>query len=178
MKSIKKTVLEANEMLHDDEPTITYEDAKDPMNSLYSGTAIQGANVPASLKRQIIDWSCLKARCEEEMSMLKEEKRRFLNFISDQIRLIDESVTNLMLHCDIRLNAGLIACLMKKRMLYSNQNYNLLRLWAGVLDIIDIEVEEVKSYETFSGKTHSAVDDPCLEEQNNFTLTEMEEYEQ
>ena len=179
MKSIKKTVLEANEMLHDDEQTITYEDAKDPMSSLYLAIEAQVANVPATLKRQIIDWSCLKTRCEEEMCMLKEEKRRFLHFISDQIRLIDESLVNLLPHCDIRLNAGLIACLRKKRMLYSNQVSNLLRLWVGILDIMDIEVEEGNlSYESFSGKMHSAVEDLCAEEQNDCTLTELDEEEQ
>ena len=74
VKSIKKTVLEINEVLDVDEPPVTYEEAKDPMSSLYSATAVQSANLPASLKRQIIDWSCLKARCQEEMSMIKDEK--------------------------------------------------------------------------------------------------------
>ena len=142
-----------------------YEDAKYPMSSLYSAIKVQGTNVPATPKRQIIDWSCLKTWCEEGMSMLKEDKRRFLYCISAQTKLIDESVVNLLPHCDIRLNAGLIACLKKKRVLYSNQT-NLLHLWAGILDIMDIEVEEVKSsYEIFSGKTHSAVKDLCSEEQ-------------
>ena len=44
---------------------------------------------------------------------------------------------------------------------------------------MDIEVEEVNlSYETFSGKTHSTVEDLCAEEQNDCTLTELDEEEQ
>ena len=179
VKSIKKAVLEANEVLDVDEPHITYEEAKDPMSSLYSATAVQSANVPAFRKRQIIDWSCLKARCQAEMSMVKEEKGRFIHFISDQIRLIDKSVVNLTPYqCDIRLNTGLIVCLKKKRMLYCNQIANLVRLWAGILDTTDIQVEEVKrSYETFSGETHSDAEGLCSEEQNNFTLAELDKEE-
>ena len=152
---------------------------KTPMNSLYSATAVQSTNVlPASLKRRIIDWSCFKARCEEEICMIKEEMTRFFTFITEQMRVIDESVGNFIAHCDIPINTGLIACLKQKRVLYSNQVSNLVRLWAGILDTTHIQIEEVKSYESFSGENHSATEGPCLDEENNFILTELDDEEQ
>ncbi|XP_031574572.1 uncharacterized protein LOC116308321 [Actinia tenebrosa] len=108
VKSINKTLSEVNGLLPVDKQ-ILYVEAKDPKSSLYSTMTDGGTTVPATLRRQIIDLSCLSKRCEEETNMLKEEMRRLVSFIHEQIRLIDEYVDTLQ--PDVPLNAGLTACL-------------------------------------------------------------------
>ena len=74
--------------------------------------------IPALVRRQIIDLFCLHNRCQEELELLKEEMNRLVSFLQNEIRLIDESVDAHLPYTDNPLNAGVIACLKKKRMIH------------------------------------------------------------
>lgn len=144
---------EVNGYLPNDVPQILYDDAKDPRSSIYSEVQEEGDTVPALVRRQIIDLFCLHNRCQEELELLKEEMNRLVSFLQNEIRLIDESVEALLPLTDNPLNAGMITCLKKKRMIHCNHISSLLRLWGGILDspkaIDHAEVE--KTYAHLSG---------------------------
>lgn len=172
MKSIHKTLSEVNGYLPDDALKILYEDAKDPTSSIYSEVEEERDTVPALVRRQIIDLSCLHNRCQEELDLLKEEMNRLVSFIQNEIRLIDESVDALLPHTDTPLNAGLIACLKKKRMIHCNHISSLLRLWGGIFDSpkpID-HADVAKTYFNLSGIDYLPYDEKSDE-------TMMEEVE-
>ena len=82
MKSIHKTLSEVNGLLPDDNPQILYDEDKDPQSSLYYTIQEKGMTVPATLKGQIINLSCLSKSCEEEIDMVKEEMKHLFYFIS------------------------------------------------------------------------------------------------
>ena len=126
MKSIHKTLSEVNGYLPDDVPQILYDDAKYPRSSIYSEVQEEGDAVPALVRSQIIDLSCLHNRCQEELELLKEEMNRLVSFLQNEVRLIDESVNALLPHTNTPLNAGVIACLKKKRMIHCNHISSLL----------------------------------------------------
>ena len=88
----------------------------------------------------------LSKKCEEEIGLVKGEMKCFILFIRNQITLIDQSVGN----PDILLNAGLIACLKKKRIIYSNYVCSLVRLWSDILDI-PLEFESKQIFAILSG---------------------------
>lgn len=113
--------------------------------------------------------SSLSKRCEEEIGLVKEEMKRLVSFILKQISLIDQSVSN----PDIPLNAGLIACLKKKRMIHSNNVCSLVRLWRDILDI-PIEFESIQTFATFSGTDHKLIEENS-EEQNESVLLDEED---
>lgn len=153
VKSIHKTLAEINGYLPDDVPRILYDDAKDPRNGIYSEVQEDGDTVPAIVRRQIIDLSCLHNRCQEELDLLKEEMNRLVSFLRNEITLIDESVDALLPHTDIPLNAGMVNCLKKKRISHCNHISSLLLLWGGIKDSpkpIDY-AEAEKSYAYLSG---------------------------
>lgn len=156
MKSIHKTLFDVNEYLAHDSPRILYEDAKDPRSSIY-GPAVQqeGDTVPALIRRQIIDQFCLQSRCQEELDLLKEEMNRLVSFLQNEIRLIDETVDSLVPVTDTPFNAGLIACLKRKRMIHCNHISSLLSLWHKILDapetVDHAELQLVKTYAYLSG---------------------------
>ncbi|PFX18881.1 hypothetical protein AWC38_SpisGene16723 [Stylophora pistillata] len=92
-------------------------------------------------------------RCQEELELLKEEINRLVSFLQNESRLIDESVEALLPLTDNPLNAGMITCLKKKRMIHCNHISSLLHLWGGILDFpkpID-HAEVAKSYAHLSG---------------------------
>ena len=156
MKCIHKTLADVNEYLAHDSPRILYDDAKDPRSSIY-GPAAQGGGdtVPALIRRQIIDQFCLQNRCQEELDLLKEEMNRLVSFLQNEIRFIDETVDSLLPDTDTPFNAGLIACLKRKRMFHSNHISSLLSLWGRIFDspkaIEDAEQQVVKTYAYLSG---------------------------
>ena len=154
VKSIHKTLSDVNEYLADDLPRILYEDAKDPRSSIY-GSAVQEEEdtVPTLIRRQIIDQFCLQNRCQEELDLLREEMNRLVSFLQNEIRFLDESVDSLLPDTDTPFNAGLIACLKRKRMIHCNHISSLLSLWGRIFEsptTID-QTEQVKTYVNLSG---------------------------
>ena len=78
---------------------------------------------------------------------------RLVSFLQNEIRLIDESVDAYVPYTDNPPNAGVIACLKKKRMIHCNHISSLLLLWGGILDSpkpID-HAEVAKTYANLSG---------------------------
>ena len=65
----------------------------------------------------MIDLLCLQNRCQEELDLLNEEMNRLVSFLQNKIRFIDESVDELLPDTDTPFNAGLMACLKRKRMI-------------------------------------------------------------
>ena len=153
VKSIHKTLSDVNGYLADDLPRILYEDAMDPRSSIYSAIQEEGDTLPALIRRQMIDLFCLQNRCQEELDLLKEEMNRLVSFLQNKIRFIDESVDALLRDTDTPFNAGLIACLKRKRMIHCNHISSLLSLWGRIWDSpkpID-HTELVKTYANLSG---------------------------
>ena len=140
VKSIHKTLSDVNGYLVDDLPRILYEGAKDLRRSIYSAVQEKGNTVPALIRRQMIDLFCLQNRCQE--------MNHLVSFLQNEIRFIDESVDALLPDTDTPFNAGLIACLKRKRMIHCNHISSLLSLWGSILDSpkpID-DTELVKTY--------------------------------
>lgn len=167
VKSIHKTLYELNGLLPETNSEILYDEAKDPKSSIYSAIQEESSSVPATLKRQIIDLSCLTKRCEEEIAMVKGEMKRLVSFIENEIRLIDEAVNTLVPQSDVPVNAGLTACLKKKKMVYSTQISSLMHLWSGIRDSFIVPAEAVKTYEHLSGIDHNLDDETPHEPEND-----------
>lgn len=169
VKSIHKTLSEINGCLPNDVPQILYDDAKDPKSSIYSEVQEEGDTVPALVRRQIIDLFCLHNRCQEELELLKEEMNRLVSFLQNEIRLIDESVDAYLPYTDNPLNAGVIACLKKKRMIHCNHISSLLLLWGGILDSPKPigHAEVAKTYANLSG-----IDYPLDDEKSDESMME------
>ena len=70
VKAIHKTLATVNELLNE-EQQISYDDAKDPKNNIYDTIVENNNELPASVKRQIIQLFCLRRKCEEEQIMVR-----------------------------------------------------------------------------------------------------------
>ena len=160
---------EINGYLPNDVPQILYDDAKDPKSSIYSEVQEEGDTVLALVRKQIIDLFCLHNRCQEELELLKEEMNRLVSFLQNEIRLIDESVDAYLPYTDNPLNAGVIACLKKKRMIHCNHISSLLLLWGGILDSPKPigHAEVAKTYANLSG-----IDYPLDDEKSDESMME------
>ena len=156
MKSIHKTFSDVNGYLADDLTRIRFEDAKDPKSSIYSAAQDDGDTVPTLIRRQMIDLFCLQNRCQEELDLLHEEMIRLVSFLENEIRFIDESVDGLLPNTDTPFNAGLIACLKRKRLIHSNHISSLLSLWGSIFDSPkpSDHTELVKTYANLSGEDY------------------------
>lgn len=94
---------------------------------------------------------------------------RLVSFLQNEIRLIDESVDAYLPYTDNPLNAGVIACLKKKRMIHCNHISSLLLLWGGILDSPKPigHAEVAKTYANLSG-----IDYPLDDEKSDESMME------
>ena len=65
-----------------------------PQSDIYD-SAEENTDVPALVKKQIIQLSCLRRRCEEEKGMVKEEMKHSIDFIKHQVAVLDNHVSGL-----------------------------------------------------------------------------------
>ena len=94
---------------------------KDPQSPIYSSLVENepdGNCVPTTIKKRLVELTHLQDRCEEELSMVKEEMRTLENFIQYQITEIEKYVVSKGV-CENSFDKGLRCRLLRKQKIFA-----------------------------------------------------------
>lgn len=112
---------------------VTFENIKDPLGEIYQYHSTAGSthnsSVPISVKKKLINLVFLKDRCKEELLMINEEMTRFVHFISNEITLISNTITDPVAQFD----NGLKSLLLQKALKYQSELTHLEHLWGNLI---------------------------------------------
>lgn len=124
---IRRNIISYNEL--EITNPLQFEDVKDPCSLVYSESASNSIQCPASIKRQLVDLMCMKKRCEEEIELVKKEMIQLLSFHLSQINYIKECMKSLT---DTVFDKGMKAILSAKKLALELNHSRLEKLWQNL----------------------------------------------
>lgn len=131
---MKRSLASFNDLCENE---FNFDEIKDPQSEIYSTVTqdqVYNSNVPTKIKKRLVELTCLKDRCQEELSMVKEEMETLVNFIRSQISEINKYATAKSA-CRDRFEKGLISTLLKKRFVHEKYLQSLKDSWKHVINI-------------------------------------------
>ena len=99
-----------------DENTVSVQEVFNLDSTFWSCASAHGSKfstIPANTTHHIVQSYFLIQRCDEEISMLKEEMRCLLQYYSDKVSIITSAIAHLELEASSSFNKGAIALLNK-----------------------------------------------------------------
>ncbi|XP_068674926.1 uncharacterized protein [Montipora foliosa] len=123
----------------------TFEDIKDPGGELYCklNCSNDSDNVPAGIKKKLVQLMFLQDRCKEEKTLVKEEMLRFFTFLSVQINAITSYLDK------EKVNRGLMSLLQQKVDVYKKNLQILTSMCKDLVTFPNFE-EPGETYLLFS----------------------------
>ena len=120
------------------ENEVDFMEIKDPQSPIYSSPLENepdqdGNCVPTTIKERLVELTHLQDRCEEELSMVKEERKTLENFIQDQITKIEKYVVSKGV-CENSFDKGLCCRLLRKQLMHKKYLQSLHNAWADIID--------------------------------------------
>ena len=109
---------------------------KDPQSPNYSSlleNEPDGNCVPTTIKKRLVELMHLQDRCEEELSMVKEEMKTLENFIQYQITEIEKYVVSKGIW-ENSFDKGLRCRLLRKQLVHKKYLQSLHNTWTDIID--------------------------------------------
>ena len=126
------------------ESEIDFMEIKDPQSPTYScllKNEQDGNCIPTSLKKRLVELTHLLDRCEEELSMVREEMKTLENFIKYQITEIEKYVVSKGV-CANSFDKGLHCLLLQKQLMHRKYLQSLYDTWKDIVDTPDYDAIE------------------------------------
>ena len=120
------------------ENEVDFMEIKDPQFPIYSSLLENdpdGNCVSTTIKKRLVELTHLQDRCEEELSMVKEEMKTLENFIQYQIAEIEKYVVSKGV-CENSFNKGLHCCLLRKQLMHKTYLQSLHDTWTDIIDTL------------------------------------------
>ena len=115
---------------------IDFMEIKDPQSPIYSSflkNEPDGNCIPTTIKKRLVELTHLLDRCEEELSMVKEEMKTLENFIQYQITEIEKYILSKGV-CENSCDKGLHCLLLKKQLMHKKYLQSLHDTWSDIID--------------------------------------------
>ncbi|XP_028412906.1 uncharacterized protein LOC114535788 [Dendronephthya gigantea] len=113
-----------------------FDEKKNPQSEIYTNTLqSQDSVIPTKIKHRLVELTYLQDRCEEELSMVKEEMLTLVNFVRHQIIEIDQYILANNASDGDLYQKGLKCLLFQKQTVHTKYLQSLYDNWKDLIDI-------------------------------------------